>query len=104
MPCDVSCLHHPTILLFWYILSVNSPSKCLRKVKLKRKVSTFSRKRRVETFDFAVDVTERHDKSGTPHHISNFLGFSCSTIGKIFKYRQTNEEEEEERGGGEEEM
>ena len=63
---------------------------------LKKKKVSISRKRRAETFDFAVDVIQRHDKGGTPHHISNFLGFSCSTIGTVFKDRQTKEEEEEE--------
>jgi len=41
-----------------------------------------------------VDVMQRHDKSGTPHHISNFFGFGHSTIGTIFKAGV---------GGGEEE-
>ena len=65
-----------------------------KKWKWKRKVST-PRKKREETSDFAVDVIQRYDKGGTPDHISNFLSFSCSTIGTIFK------DNEEEEGGGE---
>jgi hypothetical protein len=65
----------------------------MRKVKIKKRKVAISRKRMAETFDFAVDVIQRHDKNGTPHHISNFLGFSCSTTGTIFKDRQTKEEE-----------
>jgi len=41
-----------------------------------------------------MGVTQRHDKGGTPHNITNFLGFGRSTIGTIFEGGGEEEEEE----------